>query len=432
MIAYPVMISLLMEHLVGMTDTAFLGRVGEVELGAAALAWVYYAAIFMLGFGFSIGAQILISRRNGEGNFAQIGPIFYQGSFFLLLLAGGMFWLSREFSAPILARIVQSPEVAAACVEFLDWRVYGFFFSALAVMFRAFYVGIAYTRVLTYASLVMVGLNVILAYAMIFGKWGFPVMGIGGAAIAASISEGAGLLFYVVFTWRRVDMKKYALDRFVRPSLHLIGRLLSLSSWTMAQYFLSLSAWFIFFLAIEHLGEQPLAVSNVVRNLSMMLMLAIWAFSATVSTLAGNFMGSGESERVLPSCLRIIKLCYMVMALPVLLLAVFPELFLRIYTSDAALVSASVPSLWVMAGSLVFAVPAYLLFSIISGAGNTRGAFLVEIAGLSAYMVYVCAVIFYSRAPTAVCWTADMAHYLVILALSVWYLKRTRWREREI
>ena len=71
-IAYPILISLIMEQLIGMTDTAFLGRVGEVELGASAIAGVYYLAIFMLGFGFSIGAQILIARRNGEQNYHHI------------------------------------------------------------------------------------------------------------------------------------------------------------------------------------------------------------------------------------------------------------------------------------------------------------------------------------------------------------------------
>ena len=70
-VAYPILISLIMEQLIGMTDTAFMGRVGEVELGASAIAGVYYLAIFMLGFGFSIGSQILIARRNGEGNFLQ-------------------------------------------------------------------------------------------------------------------------------------------------------------------------------------------------------------------------------------------------------------------------------------------------------------------------------------------------------------------------
>lgn len=81
-IATPVLISLVMEQMIGMTDTAFLGRVGEIELGASAIAGVYYIAIFMIAFGFSIGAQILIARRNGEQQYKEIGDIFYQGVYF--------------------------------------------------------------------------------------------------------------------------------------------------------------------------------------------------------------------------------------------------------------------------------------------------------------------------------------------------------------
>ena len=93
-ITFPILISLIMEQMIGMTDTAFLGRVGEIELGASAIAGVYYLAIFMMAFGFSIGAQILIARRNGEGNYKEIGPIFYQGIYFLLAMAVILFTFS--------------------------------------------------------------------------------------------------------------------------------------------------------------------------------------------------------------------------------------------------------------------------------------------------------------------------------------------------
>ena len=86
-IAYPILISLVMEQLIGMTDTAFMGRVGEVELGASAIAGVYYMTFYMIAFGFSLGAQIIMGRRNGEGNYAKIGPIFYKGTYFLLGVA---------------------------------------------------------------------------------------------------------------------------------------------------------------------------------------------------------------------------------------------------------------------------------------------------------------------------------------------------------
>ena len=59
-VAYPILISLVMEQMIGLTDTAFLGRVGEIELGASAIAIVYYTVLFMAGLGFSVGAQIII------------------------------------------------------------------------------------------------------------------------------------------------------------------------------------------------------------------------------------------------------------------------------------------------------------------------------------------------------------------------------------
>lgn len=62
-VAYPILISLVVQNLINITDTAFLGRVGEIELGASALAGVYYMSVYMIGFGFSTGAQILMARR---------------------------------------------------------------------------------------------------------------------------------------------------------------------------------------------------------------------------------------------------------------------------------------------------------------------------------------------------------------------------------
>ena len=141
LIAYPILISLLMEQMIGITDTAFLGHVGEIELGASAIAGVYYLAIFMIGFGFTIGSQILIARRNGEGNYRAIGNIFYQGIYFLMLMSLVIFTLSQLFSEQILGVLVASDRIVGAATDYIRWRVYGFFFSFIGAMFRAFFVG---------------------------------------------------------------------------------------------------------------------------------------------------------------------------------------------------------------------------------------------------------------------------------------------------
>lgn len=206
-IAYPILISLIMEQLIGMTDTAFLGRVGEVELGASAIAGVYYLAIFMMAFGFSIGAQILIARRNGEQQYQAIGPIFYQGVYFLLSLAVVAFTLSLCFSPHILKKVISSEHIYDASISYINWRVFGFFFSFVGVMFRAFFVGTTQTKTLTLNSVVMVLSNVVFNYILIFGKFGAPQLGIAGAAIGSSLAEMVSVIFFVIYTWKRINCK---------------------------------------------------------------------------------------------------------------------------------------------------------------------------------------------------------------------------------
>lgn len=98
LINFPVMMSILIEQLINITDAIFLGHVGEIELGASALAGIWYLAIYMLGFGFSLGLQVVIARRNGERNYPETGKTFFQGLLFLSVLAILLCTVSKIFS----------------------------------------------------------------------------------------------------------------------------------------------------------------------------------------------------------------------------------------------------------------------------------------------------------------------------------------------
>ena len=197
-ISYPIFLSLLAQNIIQVIDTAFLGRVGEVELGASALAGIFYIAVFTLGFGYSMGSQILIGRRNGEKNYHQISDIVVQGLLVLIpaaiLLIPIMGYISNEW----LPYLFESEEITAAVNEYLDWRFYGFVFAFANTMFRAFYIGIAGTKILTYNAIVMALTNVLFDYLLIFGNFGFPQMGIAGAALASVISELVSTLFFKI------------------------------------------------------------------------------------------------------------------------------------------------------------------------------------------------------------------------------------------
>lgn len=431
LIAYPILISLLMEHMINVTDTAFLGHVGEVELGASALAGVLYMAIYMLGFGFSIGVQILIARRNGEQKYDEIGGIFMQGAFFLLALATVMFFLCDYITAHILGRLISSDQVYAAVASYLEWRRYGLFFSFIAILFRAFYIGITETRTLTLNSVVMVLSNVVFNYILIFGKFGFPALGIAGAAIGSSLAELVSLLFYIVYTWLKVDKKKYALFQRFAFRLSEFKRIWSISCWTMLQSILFPSQWFLFFIAIEHLGERSLAIANIMRSINTCFFMVIFAFADTASSMVSNLLGSGKDKsEIRLACRRAIKLTYLI-GIPFLLLsALFPSVLLQIYTNNEELVQAALPTTYVMLMGYFFSAPGLVLFNAVSGTGNTNQSIRIMLITIAVYVVYVVVIVMYFKVDVAVAWTSEYIYGGMLLLLSYFYLKNRDWNKR--
>lgn len=431
-IAFPILVSTLMEQLIGMTDTAFLGRVGEIELGASALGGIFYVTIFMLGFGFSIGAQILIGRRNGEGAYGKVGGIFYHGIAFLLLSAAVLFVLTRSLSPWVLSRIISSPDVCAAAQQYLDWRVYGFFFAFIGTMFRAFYVGTMQTRTLTLNSVTMVLSNVLFNYALIFGHFGLPALGIAGAAIGSSLAECVSVLFFIAYTRLRLDYRRYHLHVLPRFRFSLLRHVLGISVWVMVQSFFSLSTWFLFFLAVEHLGERELAVTNVIRSISSFSFMTVIALASTASTLTSNLIGQGDVRAVMPMIGRTVRLGFFILGSLMLLVCLFPEAVIGIYTDNPELVEAARAPLFVLASSYVFTTPAQIYFHAVSGSGNTRTSMWLEVFSLTVYTLYVIFVIFLCRASLAVCWTSEYVYNSLILALSYLYMRSGRWQGQRI
>ena len=424
LIAYPILISLLMEQMIGMTDTAFLGRVGEVELGASAIAGVFYMVIFMVAFGFSIGAQILIARRNGERQYKEIGDLFYQGIYFQIGLAALMFLLSYCFSPLILKQIVSSEHIYEAAASYLHWRVFGAFFSFSAVIFRAFFLGTTQTKTLTLNSIVMVLSNVVFNYTLIFGQFGFPALGIAGAAIGSSLAELVSLVFFILHTRSRIDCRKYGLDHIPKFRMDVLKRMLNVSFWTMIQNFFSLSTWFLFFLYVEHLGERSLAVTNIIRNVSGILFMVLMAFASTCGSIVSNLIGAGNSDCVAGTIRQHVRIAYV--------FALFPKLILGIYTDIPDLQDAAVHSLWVMCSTYLFLVPANVYFQAVSGTGNTRTALGLEMATLVIYTVYITYIILILQLDVAICWTSEMVYSGFILIFSRLYIKRGNWQGRKI
>jgi len=428
----PILFSLLAQNIIQVIDTAFLGRVGEVELGASALAGIIYIALYTLGFGFSMGSQILIGRRNGEGNYSKIGDIVIQGIIFLLIPALVLIPLLRYATIDLIPGMFESASVSAAVSDYLEWRVFGIIFAFTNVMFRAFYIGIARTKVLTVNAIVMALVNVLFDYGLIFGNLGMPEMGIAGAAIASVIAEIASTLFFVIYTKKTVNLEKYGFTS-IRFQWSVVKKILDISIYMMAQYLFSIVTWMLFFVFIEnYMGERPLAVTNIVRSFYTIFTIPSHALGAATATMVSNTIGAGRSADVKNLIKRIALISLGVMIVVTVVVSAFPRTMIHIYTDNASLINDTVLPLYVLISSLPLYCVGTVLFSAVSGTGNTRTALGFEIFTLVFYLAYMWFIIVYIRSSVAAAWTTEHVYWLFLATLSLIYLRSGKWQDRKI
>lgn len=429
-VTYPIFLGLLAQNVINVTDTAFLGRVGEVALGAAAMGGLLYICVYTIAFGFSVGSQILIARRNGEGNYRAVGPIMWQGTTFSFGMAVCLLILMYFSAAPLIRLLITSDSIYGATYEFFTWRIWGFLFAFVNVMFRGLYIGITRTKVLTMNAVVMALVNVVLDYALVFGELGLPEMGVRGAALASVIAEASSLLFFLLYTYYKVDLKKYGLNRFGQFDLSMVLRILRISCFTMVQYFLAMAIWFVFFMALERLGQRQLAVANIVRSVYVVLLIPVQALSTTANTLVSNLIGAGGSSGVVTLLHKISRMSFLIMVVCVGLCVAFPGSILSVYTNEEALLVESVSALYVVCGAMLIASLANVYFNGISGTGNTQAALVLEVFVQVFYALYIIVVGMVIQAPVDVCFTTEVIYYVLMLGSSLIYLKKANGRTK--
>lgn len=407
-----------MEQLINITDAVFLGHVGEIELGASAIAGIYYLAVYMLGFGFSIGLQVMIARKNGEQDYQETGKIFFQGLLFLMGLALFLYLTVHIVSPVIFKRSINSPEIYQAIIRYLDWRSLGLLFSFSFLAIRSFLVGITYTRALSGAAIVAIGINIPLNYFLIFMQH----LGISGAAIASSLAEGGSFITLCIYMWIKIDKIKYGL-RTVYDGQLLIA-VLKLSVWSMFHAFISVAPWFLFFVGIEHLGKTELAVSNITRSVSALFFVIVNSFAVTTGALISNSIGAGEKANLFPICRKILKLGYSI-GIPLIgIVLICHRSIIGIYTTDESLIQSAVAPLVVTLLNYSFALPGYVYLNAVGGTGKTKITFIFQAIATGIYLIYLYGLNNSTNTTLTLYLTAEYLFVILLALQSIVYLKR--------
>lgn len=430
----PVMISFVAHNLIGVVDTAFLGRLGEVQLGGASMASLVYFCIYTIGFGLASGTQIIIGHRYGAGKKETIGHVLGQSLILLCGIGILMTLLGFPFGRWLFANLLSSQAVASSATMYWEYRSLGFVFAFASSTFRSFFVGTSDTKVLTYNSIVMSIVNITLDYGLIFGNLGLPALGVKGAAIASVFAEVSGILFYILYMGRKVDLRLYGIDRIslFTWDTGLIKTLIQLSGYLVLQALLSQSVWTVFFFMIESLGERELAVASIVRSFYVLLFIPINSYSTAVRSTVSHIFGAGQSEKIHSYLRTALKISCLTMLGILLVVNTFPSFFLNIFTNRADLIQACIPSLRVISLALIISSAGAMYFSAVGSTGATKVVFLIELFSIVFYISLAAVMVYLFQAPVHLCFSVEVWYYALIALLSIRFVQKEHWTKYTI
>ncbi len=432
-LALPIYGGLLASQSIIVADTFFLGKVDSVQQSAAGIAGLFYTIFFIIGYGFSMGGQILIARRIGENRIPEVGKIFWNMMNIAMIYALLVFIFFKFFSYGLFYSILDSKEVAMNATSYLENRAFGFFGTQLAWCFCAYNIGRGNSMAVTIASVINALVNIILAYLLIFGKAGFPKMDIKGAALAGGIADTCYGLTYIVYSFINKEFKTYHINRFVFITKEHVNQLIKVSFWLVIQYTLSIVAWFLFFVWIENTGKINFEVSIIVRSIYSVFLMSPIALSSATNSLVSNLIGQKKEVEVIPLIYKVIKVSFIYVILVTPLLLIFPDFFIGAFTNDQTLVPfARAPLITVFVAMVFFSISS-IFFQSVSGTGNTLIALLIESVCIAIYLVFSYLVTHPGHSvPLWFIWVAEVIYMLTFGIFSALYMHSGRWKKLRI
>ncbi len=423
----PMIASLVLEQLIGFTDIIFLGRVSETAVAASALGGVAFLLFAMLGFGYAVAPQSQMALENGRGHPRITGHIFSQSLYALGLLCLIIFGLSF-FAPQAFDYLVEDAAIRDASMAYFLWRTAALPFAFLCIALRAFFIATLQTRLLTVSSAVTVATNCVFNYVLIFGVGPIPALGIVGAAVASGIAEIATVLLFLVYLKRSGDATRYGLWLFSAWDARLQSLLIVRGRWTMLQEAIVMTAWFLFFVWVEHLGQEALAVSNIVRTLADLPWILMHAFAATCGAVAANMVGEGRSDEVATVCHKGYFLALAFLSPVCIVFLLFPEPVLSIFTSIESLRISSVDTLIVMTICFWAGSSGAYYAGLIGFTGATRESLTISVFSA---VFYASAAFFLTRITdtVAVVWWSDAVYYGTSALASAWFWRNRPWEK---
>ena len=383
-VAIPLILSTASWSVQHFVDRMFLAWYSPETIAAAMPAGMVNFSMVSIFMGTAGYVSTFVAQYYGARRYHRIGPALWQGVY-LSLIGGLLILIAIPFAAPIFRLVGHSPEIQQHEVEYFRILCWGSFFPIASFALSGFFSGRGKTWPVMWVNTLTTAVNLVLDYALIFGHWGFPEMGIKGAGIA---TVAAGMFSFLLFlailaggNTNRVyhSIKGWRFDR------ELFNRLLRYGFPSGVQFFLEMTGFTGFILVVGRLGTESLAASNIAFNINTLAFMPMIGFGIAISVLVGQYLGADKPELARTAAYSgfHLTLAYMIAIASAYVL--IPDIFVAPFAHNADPQTFS--TIYGYAVVLLRFVAVYSLFdamniifcSAIKGAGDTRYVMFVSV-----------------------------------------------------
>ncbi|MEJ8755496.1 MATE family efflux transporter [Pontibacter sp. H259] len=293
-LAYPVVLSQLGHIMVSVFDSLMVGQIGTVPLAAASLGNSIFMITMVFGLGVSFSITPLIAAAEGRKNYTRISLLLLNGLLSNFIL-GILLFLAGYFASPYITYLNQPEEVVKLAIPYINVL----FFSMVPLMifqaFKQFAEGLSFTKQSMYITIVANVLNIVLNYLLIWGKLGFPEMGMIGAAWATFISR---VVMAVMMAGWVLYAKRFEIFRHFLKIRHLsfihMYRIFKLGLPISGQMIFEMGAFSFSAIMIGWLGTKELAAHQIAINVASVTYMMASGIGAAATIRVSNQKGFGN------------------------------------------------------------------------------------------------------------------------------------------
>ncbi|MCG1037041.1 MATE family efflux transporter [Polaribacter sp. DS7-9] len=290
-LAAPVMLGMLGHTFVSFIDNIMVGQLGTAELAAVSLGNSFMFIAMSIGIGFSTAITPLIAEADSSNNLEKARST-YKSGLFLCTTLGLILFLGVYFSKPLMYLMKQPKEVVEIAIPYLDLVAFSLIPLVVFQAIKQFSDGMSMTKYPMYATLIANIINTLLNYILIFGKFGFPEMGIVGAAYGTLVSR----VIMVVYLWGLLRYKERSAKivkniKFFILDVLMIKKIISLGSLSSMQMFFEVAIFTAAIWLSGLLGKNPQAANQIALNLSSMTFMVAMGLSVASMIRVGNQKG---------------------------------------------------------------------------------------------------------------------------------------------